>query len=133
MLLMTAVEFAATGAASIDALWDAQQARPFFMSPADRPAWSRAFEHAPWTDPLNDETIVFELATTLLSPFGVVRALVANGPHHDAAKDRNSLITPRTAAATILPPASTVACDGSEPMRPSGKRRLRRGYAGRTQ
>ena len=35
---------AATGAGSIDALWEAQQARPFFLSPLDRPTWSRAFE-----------------------------------------------------------------------------------------
>jgi hypothetical protein len=42
---------------------------------------------------------------------------------YEPAKDLNSSISPFTAAATILPPASTVACDGSEPMRPSGKRR----------
>ncbi len=35
----------------------------------------------------------------------------------------NSAITDFTAAFTIFSPASTLACDGSEPMRPSGKRR----------
>ncbi|MDE2113153.1 MAG: hypothetical protein KGJ79_18635 [Alphaproteobacteria bacterium] len=42
---------------------------------------------------------------------------------YDSANCLNSAMTAAAAAATILAPASGVACDGSEPMRPSGKRR----------
>lgn len=44
-------------------------------------------------------------------------------PIYDSANWRNSPITAFTAAATIFSPASTLAWLGSEPMRPSGKRR----------
>src|SRR6185312_16835518 len=42
---------------------------------------------------------------------------------HAASNCWNSEITAFTAASTMRRPASALACDGSEPMRPSGKRR----------
>src|SRR5262249_5915559 len=43
--------------------------------------------------------------------------------HQPSSNCGNSKMTALTAAATIRPPASALACDGSDPMRPSGKRR----------
>jgi GNAT superfamily N-acetyltransferase len=44
-------------------------------------------------------------------------------PGQFAVNCRNSVISAFTAAFTIFSPASTEACEGSEPIRPSGKRR----------